>query len=102
CRFIVVACVALALASCTESSARKPASSAQTQAKAPATQPSQVIARRAPATGPIDVLSQPQSEKEYLARASLLREIYSKPASEWPKPTLDPGIAHREIGKLPA
>lgn len=27
-----------------------------------------------------------------------LRELYSRPSSQWPAPTLDPGIEHRELG----
>jgi cytochrome c peroxidase len=98
-RSFLIFCAALAIASCSKSAPRAAAPTGQ--AKAPATQPAQVSARPAPATGPSNVLKQPQSEKEYLAQASLLREIYSKPAAEWPKPILDPGIPHREIGKLP-
>ncbi len=36
------------------------------------------------------------------ARATELRVAYSKPPAEWPKPTLDPGAEHRELGLLPA
>ncbi|WP_020475319.1 cytochrome-c peroxidase [Zavarzinella formosa] len=34
-------------------------------------------------------------------RAAELRTAYGKPAAEWPKPTLDPGTEHRELGLLP-
>lgn len=30
-----------------------------------------------------------------------LRKAYSKPPAEWPKPTLEPNVAHNEIGLLP-
>lgn len=30
-----------------------------------------------------------------------LRKAYSKPPVEWPKPTLNPGVEHKEIGLLP-
>jgi cytochrome c peroxidase len=30
-----------------------------------------------------------------------LREIYSKPPEQWPKPLIDPGVELREIGSLP-
>jgi cytochrome c peroxidase len=36
------------------------------------------------------------------ARADELRAAYLMPPREWPKPTLDPGVEHREIGPLPA
>ncbi len=35
------------------------------------------------------------------ARAAELRTAYLRPSAEWPKPTLDPGVAHREIGSVP-
>lgn len=41
------------------------------------------------------------SAAEYEKQAAELREIYSNPPSEWPKPDLDEGIEHRELGKLP-
>lgn len=41
------------------------------------------------------------SEAEYAAQATSLRELYSKPAAEWPTPTLDEGVEHRELGPLP-
>jgi cytochrome c peroxidase len=47
----------------------------------------------------------PRPEKaaaEYAAQAADLRAAYSKPPAEWPKPTLDPGVEHRELGPLPA
>src|SRR5262245_42043300 len=37
---------------------------------------------------------------ERAALIARLREAYSKPASEWPKPDLDQGIPHREIGAV--
>lgn len=36
------------------------------------------------------------------ARAAELREAYVKAPKEWPRPTLDPGVEHREIGRVPA
>lgn len=30
-----------------------------------------------------------------------LRKLYSRPLSEWPKPTLDPGVVHAEFKPLP-
>jgi cytochrome c peroxidase len=41
------------------------------------------------------------SEEQLKAVARELRAAYSKPPAEWPAPTLDPGVEHREIGKLP-
>jgi cytochrome c peroxidase len=60
-----------------------------------------VAATRPAARRPDGALAQPQSEKEYLAQAAELRAIYSQPPQRWPKPMLDPGVEHREIGKLP-
>lgn len=31
-----------------------------------------------------------------------LRAAYSLPRDQWPKPTLDPGVEHRELGPVPA
>jgi cytochrome c peroxidase len=36
------------------------------------------------------------------ARATELRGAYAKPPKEWPKPTLDAGAEHRELGPVPA
>jgi cytochrome c peroxidase len=41
------------------------------------------------------------SAEELKARAKELRALYKKLPAEWPKPTLDPGVEHLEIGKLP-
>lgn len=44
-----------------------------------------------------------QEALDPVARRALiahLREAYGQPASEWPAPTLDAGIAHREIGPV--
>ncbi|MDQ7950060.1 MAG: cytochrome-c peroxidase, partial [Pedobacter sp.] len=30
-----------------------------------------------------------------------LRKLYSKPTSEWPKPTIDPGVDYQELGVVP-
>ncbi|QEL20876.1 cytochrome-c peroxidase [Limnoglobus roseus] len=38
---------------------------------------------------------------QYQALAADLRAEYLKPAKEWPKPTLDAGVEHRELGRLP-
>src|SRR5687767_8760536 len=38
---------------------------------------------------------------EYIDRASHFRALYSKPPAEWPAPTLDEGVVHQELGKLP-
>src|SRR4051812_49493791 len=38
---------------------------------------------------------------EYAAQAAELRAAYRKPPAEWPKPDLDPGVEHRELGLLP-
>ena len=74
-----------------QASISKPAVAAAT----PTTKP--VAAKPAP-TGAI---AQALTEKQYLEQATQLREIYSRPATEWPKPNLDPTVAQREIGKLP-
>jgi cytochrome c peroxidase len=37
----------------------------------------------------------------YAKLAGELREVYSKPADQWPKPTLDEGVEHRELGLMP-
>lgn len=34
--------------------------------------------------------------------SDVLRELYSKPTSEWPKPTIDKGIAFQELSVLPS
>ena len=45
----------------------------------------------------------PEPTAEEAARqAAELRKAYAKKPSEWPKPTLDPGVEHRELGLLPA
>ncbi len=31
-----------------------------------------------------------------------LREIYSRPPAQWPRPTIDPGVKWKELGMLPA
>ena len=36
------------------------------------------------------------------AATARLRSEYAKPAASWPKPTLDDGVGHRELGLLPA
>jgi cytochrome c peroxidase len=36
------------------------------------------------------------------ARAAELRAAYGRPPKEWPKPALDPGTEHRELGPVPA
>jgi cytochrome c peroxidase len=61
-----------------------------TFAQSPATQPTTRLPPRAML-----------SEQEYSGLARELRTTYSKPSAEWPKPELDPGIEHREIGLLP-
>lgn len=43
-----------------------------------------------------------KSPADAAAFAAELRVAYAKPANEWPKPTLDPGVEHREVGPLPA
>lgn len=35
------------------------------------------------------------------ARAAELRAAYTKPPAGWPRPALDPGVEHRELGLLP-
>ena len=35
-------------------------------------------------------------------RAAKLREVYQRPAAEWPAPQVDPGVEWRELGLLPA
>lgn len=35
------------------------------------------------------------------ARAVELRTAYARPPADWPRPTLDPGVVHRELGLLP-
>jgi cytochrome c peroxidase len=41
------------------------------------------------------------TEQQYEDVATELRATYLKPHAEWPKPDLDPGVEHREIGLLP-
>jgi len=43
-----------------------------------------------------------KSPADAAAFAVELRTSYARPAKEWPKPTLDPGVEHREVGTLPA
>ncbi len=42
-----------------------------------------------------------KTDAEYKAWADELRAAYTKPAKEWPKPTLDPGTPWAELGPLP-
>ena len=42
-----------------------------------------------------------RSAEERAARAAQLRDAFSKPPAEWPKPHVDDGIEWREIGLLP-
>lgn len=39
--------------------------------------------------------------EQYKSLAAELREAYSKPPAEWPKPDLEPGVEHHELGLLP-
>lgn len=39
--------------------------------------------------------------EKYQALAAELRTLYAKPPKDWPKPTLDAGVEHRELGPLP-
>ena len=39
--------------------------------------------------------------EEATARAAELRMAYSRPSKEWPRPVLDAGVEHRELGKVP-
>jgi cytochrome c peroxidase len=43
------------------------------------------------------------SDEQYTQQAKDLREKYTKPADQWPTPTIDPGIEaqYKEIGPLP-
>jgi cytochrome c peroxidase len=41
------------------------------------------------------------TQEEYKSLAQELRAAYSKPPAEWPAPELDPGVEHRELGRLP-
>lgn len=41
------------------------------------------------------------TESEYEALAARLRSAYAKPSAQWPKPTLDEGVEHRELAPLP-
>jgi len=41
------------------------------------------------------------SPGEYIDLAAHLRRAYAKPPAQWPEPTLDAGVKHRELGKLP-
>jgi len=38
---------------------------------------------------------------EYFDLAAHLRRAYTKPAAQWPEPTLDAGVAHRELAAAP-
>ena len=42
-----------------------------------------------------------KTPEEYTKLATELRAAYLKPSAEWPKPTLDEGVEHRELGPLP-
>lgn len=39
--------------------------------------------------------------EQAVARAAELRKAYAQPSANWPKPTLDTGVEHRELGLLP-
>ncbi len=57
------------------------------------------------AQGPPGQWKPPRPDKSAGERAALaadLRADYQKPPADWPKPTLDPGVDHREPGQLPA
>ena len=41
------------------------------------------------------------TEEQYAKEAANLREVYSKPAAEWPKATVDEGVEFQELGLLP-
>lgn len=41
------------------------------------------------------------SAEQAQAIAAKLRAEYAKPPTEWPKPTLAPGVEHRELGRVP-
>lgn len=46
----------------------------------------------------------PRAEMSLAEREALviqLRELYTQPPEQWPKPTLDPDVQHRELGLLP-
>ena len=43
-----------------------------------------------------------RTAEQSAALAAELRAAYSKPPAAWPKPTLDPGVPHHELGPLPA
>jgi len=66
-----------------------------------------VMGRVAPAADEMSVPTQlpprPMETAEKRAeRAAELREVYSKPAAEWPAPEVDEGVDWVEIGLLPA
>lgn len=42
-----------------------------------------------------------QTEEQLAAVAKELRELYAKPPAEWPKPTVDAGVEHVELGRVP-
>src|SRR5437763_8777637 len=62
---------------------------------APATKPS---TRPAPSRREIRPIL---SDDQYQTLADELREAYSRPSDQWPKPNVDPGAKFTEIGLLP-
>lgn len=97
-RGIVAVLMAVGLIGCTESKTTSPA---KVEAKAT----TQRIATTNPSTRSVATTArinpQPASVKEYIDNTAAIRAAYSKPSFEWPKPTLDPSVELREIGKLP-
>jgi cytochrome c peroxidase len=98
-RWITTIAIAAVVASCAQPGASVKTTSSNSTATAAAS-PSAAQPTTRPARQ-VALVGQAKSEKEYLAQAESLRIVYSKPSSEWPKPVLDPGIEHREIGALP-
>src|SRR5438876_3730635 len=84
-QLLLVALVAFALASATIRAA--PAE--------PSTQPSTKPLHPRPLVRPI------LSDDQYQTLAAELREEYSKPSDQWPKPNVDPGAKFTELGLLP-
>ncbi|AWM38021.1 Cytochrome c551 peroxidase precursor [Gemmata obscuriglobus] len=60
------------------------------------------ISREPPPPAPPRLPARPlPTAAEAKVRATELRKAYSRKPSEWPKPTLDEGAEHRELGLLP-
>ena len=77
----------------TPASTSRPVASSAPSKSLPATRPAQARRPRVPTR-------KLRSTQEYDELAKWLRDAYSKPPVQWPKPTIDPGVEYVELGLL--